>query len=123
MVLSGFFRFLFTFRYRYTMNNIDMQQIKRRYESQVLSEKKVKTGIRAEELREKLDPEAAIVGLMNLGEQAKTCLLEDIPRLQFQAQILTTILKKCMPDLRTLEVKGDGNKATTLIIDMTRPEN
>jgi hypothetical protein len=85
----------------------------------ILSEKKVKAGLRAEELREKLDPEAAVVGLMSLGEQSKTCDLVDLPRLQFQANILTTILKKCMPDLKSLEVSSDKLKTTTLVIDMS----
>jgi hypothetical protein len=98
---------------------MNIQEIRRQYEAQILSDKKVKAGLRAEELREKLDPEAAIIGLMNLGEQAKICELDDLPRLQFQASILTTILKKCMPDLRSLEVRGDSTKTSTLIIDMT----
>jgi hypothetical protein len=104
------------------MDNLDLQTIKRQFESQVLSDKKVKAGLRAEELREKLDPEAAVIGLMNLGEEAKICDIADLPRLQFRAQVLTTILKKCMPDLRSLEVKGDSSKVATLIIDMTRSD-
>jgi hypothetical protein len=98
---------------------IDMQVVRRRNEAQVLSEKKVKAGLRAEELREKLDPESAIVGLLSLGEEAKSCELVDLPRLQFRATILTTILKKCMPDLRSLEVSTDKLKTTTLVIDMS----
>lgn len=111
------------------MNNAELCEIKRQYEQQVrkfeaeiLSDKKVKSGLRAEELREKLDPEATIISLMNLGEEAKICELVDLPRLQFRATILTTILKKCMPDLRTLEVKDGNAKSTTLVIDMTRSE-
>jgi hypothetical protein len=95
-----------------------ISQALRQYEMQILSEKKVKAGLRAEELREKLDPEAAVVGLMSLGEQAKTCDLVDLPRLQFQATILTTILKKCMPDLKALEISSDKLKTTTLVIDL-----
>jgi hypothetical protein len=101
---------------------VDMQQIRRQYDAQILSEKKVKAGLRAEELREKLDPEAAIIELVSLGNEAKVCDLQDLPRLQFRATILTTILKKCMPDLRSLEVKNDSQKTATLIIDMTRSE-
>jgi len=99
---------------------IDIEDAMRKYESKVLADKRVKAGLRAEELREKLDPEAAIIDLMSLGEQAKTCELADLPRLKFQADILTTILRKCMPDLKTLEVKEKNSSATTLIIDMKK---
>ena len=99
---------------------IDIEDAMRKYESKVLADKRVKAGLRAEELREKLDPEAAIIDLMSLGEQAKTCELVDLPRLKFQADILTTILRKCMPDLKTLEVKEKNSSATTLIIDMKK---
>jgi hypothetical protein len=97
--------------------NID--DVKHKYDLQVLNEKKVKSGLRAEELREKLDPEAAIRGLLELGNQAKTCNLVDLPRLQFQASIFTTVLRKCMPDLKALEIKEKNNNYTRLIIDMT----
>lgn len=99
---------------------IDIEDAMRKYESKVLADKRVKAGLRAEELREKLDPEAAIIDLMSLGEQSKTCELADLPRLKFQADILTTILRKCMPDLKTLEVKEKNSSATTLIIDMKK---
>ena len=102
------------------MINPEIEAAMRKYESKVLADKRVKAGLRAEELREKLDPEAAIIDLMSLGEQAKTCELVDLPRLKFQADILTTILRKCMPDLKTLEVKEKNSSATTLIIDMKK---
>ena len=102
------------------MINPEIEEAMRKYESKVLADKRVKAGLRAEELREKLDPEAAIIDLMSLGEQAKTCELADLPRLKFQADILTTILRKCMPDLKTLEVKEKNSSATTLIIDMKK---
>ena len=98
--------------------NIDFTQATRKYEAMVLNEKRVKAGIRAEELREKLDPESAILGLLSLGEEAKTCELEDLPRLQFRASILTTVLRKCMPDLKALEVKEQTNNFARLIIDL-----
>ena len=100
------------------MHNVDLTTIKHKFNTKLLSEKKVKAGLRAEELRDKLDPEAAIRELLSLGEEAKTCDLADLPRLQFRATLVTTILKKCMPDLRSLEVKDGNQKTTTLIIDM-----
>ena len=98
--------------------NINFDEIQRKYHLQVLSDKRVKAGLRAEELRETLDPGAAIQGLLNLGEEARTCDLVDLPRLQFQASILTTILRKCMPDLKALEVKEKANNYTRLVIDL-----
>jgi hypothetical protein len=89
----------------------------------ILAEKRVKAGLRAEELREKLDPESAIRGLLDLGEEAKSCDIIDLPRLQFRATILTTILRKCMPDLKALEVKEKANNYSRLIIDLGDDED
>jgi hypothetical protein len=102
------------------MNDINWPETMRKVNGMILADKKMKAGLRAEELREKLDPEAAVVGLLDLGQQAKTCDIEDLPRLKFQAEVLTTILRKCMPDLRTLEIKEKSSNSTTLIIDMKR---
>jgi hypothetical protein len=104
------------------MESINWPETMRKVNGMILSDKKVKAGLRAEELREKLDPEAAIVGLMRLGDESKTCNIEDLPRLKFQADIYTTILRKCMPDLRTLEIKEKSSNSTTLIIDMVRSD-
>lgn len=101
--------------------NID--QLNQQYEQNLLSKKRLKTGLRAEELREKLDPEAAILGLLQLGEESKTCDLVDLPRLQFRASILTTVLRKCMPDLKALEVKEKQSNFMKLIIDMDNDIN
>ena len=99
---------------------VDWKKIEREYYNGILADKRVKAGLRAEELREKLDPESAVLGLLDLGNQAKHCDIEDLPRLKFQAEVLTTILRKCMPDLKTLEVKEKSSSSTTLIIDMKR---
>jgi uncharacterized radical SAM superfamily protein len=96
------------------MSEIDFNALNRT----ILVEKKVKNGIKAEELREKLDPEAIIVAMLDLVKEADRVKVEDIPKLQFKAQVYTTILKKCMPDLRSLEVKENDSKTATLIIDM-----
>jgi hypothetical protein len=115
----GSFWFLLLWLFRgIFMSDVDFIAISRKFEHGLLSEKKVKAGLRAEELRDKLDPEAAIIELLALGEEAKTCDLADLPRLQFRASLVTTILKKCMPDLRSLEVRDGNQKTTTLIIDM-----
>ena len=99
---------------------VDWKKIEREYYDGILAEKRVKAGLRAEELREKLDPESAVIGLLELGHQSKTCSIEDLTMLKFQADVLTTILLKCMPDLKTLEIKEKSSSATTLIIEMKR---
>lgn len=99
-------------------NVINWSVIERKY----LAEQKIKAGLRAEELREKLDPEALVIQLMNLVKEADDTKVEDIPKLKFKADVLTTVLKKCMPDLRSLEVKETDNKHNTLIIEMKRDE-
>ncbi len=87
-------------------------------ERQVLSQKKVKSGLRAEELRERIDPEPIIRQMLSLVNEADRTPVEDIPRLVFKANTLNMILKKVMPDLRSLEVSEKDNKHSTLIIQM-----
>lgn len=98
------------------MSDIDFQSLNK----VILVEKRLQNGLKAEELREKLDPEAIITAMLALVRKAETTKVEDIPRLQFQASVYTTILKKCMPDLRSLEVKESDTKHATLVIDMKR---
>ena len=96
------------------MENIDFNALNKT----ILAEKKAINGLKAEELRNKLDPEALIIAMLDLVKEADITSVEDLPRLQFKASIYTTILRKCMPDLRSLEVKESDNKHATLIIDM-----
>jgi hypothetical protein len=99
----------------YNMNEvIDWTAVER----QVLSQKKVKSGLRAEELRERIDPEPIIRQMLSLVNEADRTPVEDIPRLVFKANTLNMILKKVMPDLRSLEVSEKDNKHSTLIIQM-----
>lgn len=95
---------------------VDWSAIQRK----VLADKKVKSGLRAEELREKLDPEPIIKQLLSLVNEADRTPIEEIPRLKFKADILSGILRKCMPDLRSLEVKENDSKHSTLVIQMNR---
>jgi hypothetical protein len=111
-------------RYRGTVTNlcrevfmselINWAQVERK----VLSEKRVKAGLRAEELRERMDPEPIIKQMLALVREADNVEVADIPRLKFKADVLTTILKKVMPDLRSLEVTEKDSKHSTLIIQM-----
>jgi len=85
-----------------------------------MQEKRAINSMKAEQFREVLDPQMLVSALLDLGNKADKVAIEDLPRLKFQAEILTTILKKCMPDLRSLEVKENDSKHATLIIDMKR---
>ena len=87
-------------------------------ERSILNEQRVKSGLKTEELREKIDPEPIIKGLLTLVGDADTCELVDLPRLRFKADVMFGILKKVMPDLRSLEVSEKDNKRSTLIIQM-----
>lgn len=89
-------------------------------ERQVLSQKKVKAGLRAEELREKIDPEPIIKQLLHLVNEADRTPVDEIPRLKFKADTLNMVLKKVMPDLRSLEIRESDSKYSTLVIDMKR---
>jgi len=87
-------------------------------EKSVLNSHKISNGIKAEELRSRIDPEPIIENLLKLVSDADDCELEDIPRLRFKADVMFGILKKVMPDLRSLEVSEKDNKKSTLIIQM-----
>ena len=84
----------------------------------ILSEKRVKSGLRAEELREQMDPKALMSSMLSLVREAEYTAIEDLPRLKFKADIYSTLLKKCMPDLRSLEIKESDSAKSTLIIEM-----
>lgn len=84
----------------------------------ILNSKKISSGLRAEEVRERLDPELLIKCLHALVSEADACPIGELPRLAFKADIYKTILKKCMPDLRSLEVKENESKHAKLIIRM-----
>jgi hypothetical protein len=87
--------------------------------NKILAEyKKNKTNLRAEQVREMLDPEAIVRELVSISDESKVCILDDLPRLQLQANIHFGILKKCLPDLRSLEIKEKANNQSRLVIDM-----
>lgn len=99
--------------------NIDWKAI----EKSVLTKRRIKASIRAEELRDKLDPEGAIRQLLSLVHEADRTPVDQIPRLKFKADVLTTILRKCMPDLRALEIKENDSKFSKLIIDLSATDD
>lgn len=77
-----------------------------------------KNKLKAEQVREKIDIMSCIAKLGDLIEQSKTCPIEDLERLKFQASVITTILKKVMPDLKSIEVSEKNNNTRKLIIDL-----
>lgn len=80
--------------------------------------KKIDSDVRAEQVRAAMNPAVIINELVSISNEADTCLLEDLPRLQLKANINFGLLKKCLPDLRSLEVKENNNNAKRLIIDL-----
>lgn len=85
---------------------------------QALARKKVKAGLKAEEVRNKMEPDKYVKALEQLLIEANNTSVDDMPRLKFKADVLTTLLKKCMPDLRSLEIKETDNNRKTLVIDL-----
>jgi hypothetical protein len=95
-----------------------MNALSKDLQKTLLNYKKEKNLLKAEEVRSAIDIEACIAKLTNLYERAEVCDLEDIDRLRFQASIVTTILKKALPDLKAIEISEKPNNAKKLIIDL-----
>ena len=88
-------------------------------EKALLRINKLENENRAEEVRAKLDPEAYIEGLQELMQESRvidTDLMK-LQRLKFQADIYLALLKKCLPDLKALEVIADKGKPLPLAIN------
>lgn len=101
------------------MNLIDFNDINK----DILKHKKTKAGLKAEQVRESMDPELIVASLMSLVQKAESVPIDQIPRLKFQADVLNGLLKKCMPDLRSLEIKENNGKYSSLIIESRRSNN
>ncbi len=85
----------------------------------VLAKKKNTNLQRAEDIRARMDIEYLVTELHNLAKQADYADLKELPRLAFKADIYKTLLKKCLPDLRSLEVQQDNQKHARLTIVMS----
>lgn len=72
-------------------------------EKTLLKIAKSENDLKAEEVRALLDPKAYIDGLQALLNDADTCKPEALARLKFQSDIYLALLKKCLPDLKSLE--------------------
>jgi hypothetical protein len=77
----------------------------------------------AEDLRSRMDPSALMQQMLGLYTEADCADEERLEQLKFKAGILTVMLKKCMPDLRALEVAEKSNNYSKLIIDLQRSES
>lgn len=85
----------------------------------LVEDRKVANDLKAEQVRASLDPKIMLTELANLCEESKTCDIEDLERLKFRASIVTTMLKKCLPDLKSIEVKEKPNNFSKLIVEMS----
>lgn len=84
----------------------------------MILDRKNQNDLRAEQVRASLDPKALIEELCVISEDSKVCPLEDLERLKLRSSICLSILKKCLPDLRSLEVTEKEKKYSKLIIEM-----
>lgn len=64
---------------------------------------------KTEAARLQLDPLAFIEGLCVVLENIQDCEIEELPRWRLMSDIYFNLLKKCMPDMRSIEV--NVNKA------------
>jgi hypothetical protein len=85
----------------------------------LIRDRKDANDLRAEQVRAQLDPTIMLTELTILCEESKTCTIEDLERLKFRASIVTTMLKKCLPDLKSVEVVEKATKTSKLIIEMS----
>lgn len=74
------------------------------FKQALLKHQRYQNALRSEEVRETLDPASLITDLYEYRDQLKDCLEEDIPRIKEQVSITNALLKKCLPDLKALEV-------------------
>ena len=68
---------------------------------------KTKSDLKAERIREKLDPEQFLDALSEIIQISVDCKIGELSRLKFQSDIYLALLKKCLPDLKAIEVKVD----------------
>jgi hypothetical protein len=85
-------------------------------EKALLTMNKVENGIRAEEVRSRLDPESYIEGLQELLAESRSVPVEDLQRLKFRADIYLALLRKSLPDLKSIEIIQPKGKPLPLAI-------
>lgn len=80
--------------------------------------KKADSDMKAEQVRNAMSPALIVAELVGIADEANTCHIDDLPRLQLRANIQFGLLKKCLPDLRSLEIKEKSTNARRLVIDL-----
>ena len=85
----------------------------------LIKNRKEDMAIKAEDMRARLDPEQLINQLLSLYVEADIADQERLEQLKFKANIVNGLLKKCLPDLRSLEISEKANNSSRLIIDIS----
>jgi len=78
------------------------------FERTLLKMKKLDNELQAENVRARLNPGGYIENLQSLIDESKKCEIEELPRLKFQADIYLAMLRKCLPDLKAVELSTRG---------------
>lgn len=102
-------------------DDIDLEMVERaeaEFNKHALMVAKTNSSLRAEQAREQIDPVRMVTELYGLLAEADNTTIEELPRLVFKSTVYTTLLKKVLPDLKSMEVKEGGLKANRLLIDM-----
>jgi len=74
---------------------------------------------KASEVRESINVQGCLNLLAGLLQESRTCDLDQLERLRFQADIINKILKKALPDLKAIEITENKFNHRRLTIDFT----
>ena len=74
---------------------------------------------KANEIRESINVQGCLNLLAGLLQESRTCELAELERLRFQSDIITKILKKALPDLKSIEITENQFKHHRLTIDFS----
>ena len=73
-----------------------------------------------EALRMRVEGERLIDGIVEIDNELATAESSDVPRLKARAEIKFGLLRKVLPDLRSVEMTGEGGGAMELIQKIER---
>jgi hypothetical protein len=101
------------------MNNLPLHTVSpARLREIVLQSREKQATDAARIAREQLNPAELIGQMLDLAQEADYADAERLEQLKFKADVFKTVLKKCMPDLRSTEVTERSQKTSRLVIDM-----
>lgn len=69
-----------------------------------------------EAVRKKLAAHVYIHKMIGIADEAITAEADRIPALRLRADIYTRLLAKCLPDLKAIEVSGDGGERRVIVV-------